>query len=176
MRFRRATSFQHTAARRRLDFNPSLSSKSSSVSTHSRPKAAGSGFCAPLRHPHGFQHTAARRRLVRATSYPSAITKFQHTAARRRLGLWQVEHVRRSSFVSTHSRPKAAGSARRRYVCQCNGFNTQPPEGGWICVAPIPSADGLVSTHSRPKAAGRGDHHTSRSVVFQHTAARRRLG
>ena len=36
--------------------------------------------------------------------------------------------------VSTHSRPKAAGSRHlswgKRQMC----FNTQPPEGGWHCL------------------------------------------
>ena len=56
---------------------------------------------------------------------------FQHTAARRRLG-WQVKW----------------------YGLKDLGFNTQPPEGGWIipggCIDTAPP----VSTHSRPKAAG----------------------
>ena len=59
-----------------------------------------------------------------------------------------------------------------RRVC----FNTQPPEGGWAgnfwayCI-------GQVSTHSRPKAAGRViTSFVAASCVFQHTAARRRLG
>ena len=79
-------------------------------------------------------------------------------------------------FVSTHSRPKAAGlyildfiyaclvfqhtAARRRLgrpsapcrfgiVC----FNTQPPEGGWISPTAVQTMYD-VSTHSRPKAAG----------------------
>ena len=33
--------------------------------------------------------------------------------------------------VSTHSRPKAAGSVNARRNPSCNRFNTQPPEGGW---------------------------------------------
>ena len=74
-------------------------------------------------------------------------------------------------------------------------FNTQPPEGGWR--AALKKADNtLVSTHSRPKAAVRfrlqflqmgsfntqppegGCLHTScfnLYILFQHTAARRRL-
>ena len=77
--------------------------------------------------------------------------------------------------VSTHSRPKAAGSIRssdehyavmfqhtaaRRRLEIPNGsktpsacFNTQPPEGGWYRLAHCPARK-LVSTHSRPKAAG----------------------
>ena len=78
--------------------------------------------------------------------------------------------------VSTHSRPKAAGCQIRDGHKRFASFNTQPPEGGW----PPPPADeplGLVvSTHSRPKAAG---YFTSAMMifktVFQHTAARRRL-
>ena len=56
--------------------------------------------------------------------------------------------------VSTHSRPKAAGSFRvggdASFLC----FNTQPPEGGWA-VGAIPRVCVTVSTHSRPKAAGK---------------------
>ena len=44
-----------------------------------------------------------------------------------------MDNLRRSSvfFVSTHSRPKAAGLILTKCVQQTNGFNTQPPEGGW---------------------------------------------
>ena len=33
--------------------------------------------------------------------------------------------------VSTHSRPKAAGSGTISALLKCSCFNTQPPEGGW---------------------------------------------
>ena len=55
--------------------------------------------------------------------------------------------------VSTHSRPKAAG-----------GYFTH----NYTC--------GVVSTHSRPKAAGADYAARGFEDVFQHTAARRRLG
>ena len=50
------------------------------------------------------------------------------------------------------------------------GFNTQPPEGGWI----VPLADGgkdeAVSTHSRLKAAGpTGAHTRERPSVSTHS-------
>ena len=98
---------------------------------------------------------------------------FQHTAARRRLALPRLGY-RMTSIVSTHSRPKAAGytyttvydiqmfqhtAARRRLATPrlgltgAKGFNTQPPEGGWLL-----------------REAGR-----LRKAEFQHTAARRRL-
>ena len=33
--------------------------------------------------------------------------------------------------VSTHSRPKAAGTSALAASAACCCFNTQPPEGGW---------------------------------------------
>ena len=101
------------------------------------------------------------------------LTKFQHTAARRRLG-------------QRHQTPS-----------DCIGFNTQPPEGGWLALESRflrtvvsthsrPKAAGCtartfrdvlcVSTHSRPKAAGVSKILISLPLnMFQHTAARRRL-
>ena len=35
------------------------------------------------------------------------------------------------------------------------GFNTQPPEGGWLIFVTQEQYDNVVSTHSRLKAAGR---------------------
>ena len=40
--------------------------------------------------------------------------------------------IKKLSFVSTHSRPKAAGAAAEKYFNKLLGFNTQPPEGGWL--------------------------------------------
>ena len=53
-------------------------------------------------------------------------------------------------------------------------FNTQPPEGGWAAVWGI-RLIWQVSTHSRPKAAGNQHCFTLTAIMFQHTAARRRL-
>ena len=56
--------------------------------------------------------------------------------------------------VSTHSRPKAAGE-RAVFLFDLNqGFNTQPPEGGWLAGFFNARKGSFVSTHSRPKAAG----------------------
>ena len=57
-------------------------------------------------------------------------------------------------YVSTHSRPKAAGHAVRAPHLRVLGFNTQPPEGGWLIELRHLRNCVLVSTHSRPKAAG----------------------
>ena len=144
--------FQHTAARRRL------------VAVGTCVDTTGNGF--NTQPPEGgwlrvsqmpkrlsrFQHTAARRRLGFFCLDFFFDHSFQHTAARRRL---EVKLFKSHSvvMVSTHSRPKAAGSIRGRLYIPPIGFNTQPPEGGW---------------HSRMTAS-------NARYKFQHTAARRRL-
>ena len=78
------------------------------VSTHSRPKAAGLA-----------QNTANECEDVSTHSRPKAAGCAGHD-------------VSVYNGVSTHSRPKAAGrhaGGRRR---ACGGFNSQPPEGGWL--------------------------------------------
>ena len=57
-------------------------------------------------------------------------------------------------MVSTHSRLKAAGKARKMAKMLSMCFNTQPPEGGWADHDLLPKRLSLVSTHSRLKAAG----------------------
>ena len=59
------------------------------------------------------------------------IGMFQHTAARRRLG-----------------------TVAKGFGAVMVGFNTQPPEGGWVADAIYGDSTAAVSTHSRPKAAG----------------------
>ena len=102
-----------------------------SVSTHSRPKAAGKKTrcllvwrgCFNTQPPEGGWHRVMREFMTRL--------KFQHTAARRRL----------------------AGRAINMMLQL--GFNTQPPEGGWSNAHSSSWFRSHVSTHSRPKAAGR---------------------
>ena len=55
--------FQHTAARRRLEKQIKLKDRIIRVSTHSRPKAAGTTTREDMTLK-VFQHTAARRRLA----------------------------------------------------------------------------------------------------------------
>ena len=121
------------------------------VSTHSRPKAAGKQFrfttnkliCFNTQPPEGgWTKVVAQRPLN---------LMFQHTAARRRLvNIKSMHYI--LYLVSTHSRPKAAGSC---YSSQGSAIK--------------------VSTHSRPKAAGMGLFLFFVYYLFQHTAARRRL-
>ena len=94
--------------------------------------------------------------------------------------------------VSTHSRLKAAGVSGVGLFYEVSGFNTQPPEGGWIPDEPYKGktirfntqppeggwgfakctkARNAVSTHSRLKAAGKRSVEQNRRLWFQHTAA-----
>ena len=100
--------FQHTAARRRLDRPAQACVSPARVSTHSRPKAAGTWYLQQVYTPLLFQHTAARRRLASVCLAVTNCRKFQHTAARRRLGT-SIDGKPITAGVSTHSRPKAAG-------------------------------------------------------------------
>ena len=122
------------------------------VSTHSRLKAAGTEYTRRV----GCPVVSTHSRLKAAGNEP--------------------ERAARESRVSTHSRLKAAGKFGDYAGLATQGFNTQPPEGGWIvryccfskrcCFNTQPPeggwtgnfwADcvGQVSTHSRLKAAGR---------------------
>ena len=100
------------------------------VSTHSRPKAAGRVITSFVAASCVFQHTAARRRLGRPE-------KRLHTAAGFNTqppeGGWERGRtlLLGKGKVSTHSRPKAAGTVKSSKVCNHDCFNTQPPEGGW---------------------------------------------
>ena len=78
---------------------------------------------------------------------------FQHTAARRRLEV-TTRTGNNFNWVSTHSRPKAAGEITKAMCKDYASFNTQPPEGGWVSEVKQPEGFNRVSTHSRPKAAG----------------------
>ena len=140
--------FQHTAARRRLQFNIK--------------NQVG---------PFWFQHTAARRRLVclfvclfvrivSTHSRPKAAVSETNTIPMKSgfntqppEGGWRSEVVmfKYESTVSTHSRPKAA-AVTAWPAASCKGFNTQPPEGG-CCFNFYVKHCFSVSTHSRPKAA-----------------------
>ena len=165
--------FQHTAARRRLVLLIVQILLRCSVSTHSRPKAAGSAMMVFKTVNSMFQHTAARRRLGLSSTQKFQHLGFQHTAARRRL-------ARKAGIFSSF-----------------HGFNTQPPEGGWSPKRPTKSA-GMLFQHTaarrrlaaslfyqpllkgfntQPPEGGwqTGSRHIQKIKRFQHTAARRRL-
>ena len=102
-----------------------------------------------------------------------------------------------SKAVSTHSRPKAAGTFYIVYFNQAFSFNTQPPEGGWTILTKItqvrcgfntqPPEGGWHTVKERPRfpsgfntqppEGGWVSFHKNVAICskFQHTAARRRL-
>ena len=81
----------------------------SPVSTHSRPKAAGQSKGIIMVDAQNVS-THSRPKAAGRTAFQQVLTDwFQHTAARRRLG-------------STRYISRAPSEI---------GFNTQPPEGGW---------------------------------------------
>ena len=143
-----------------------------------------------------FQLTAARRRLGLAGKVGSLpISRFNSQPPE---GGWQ--HFGRgyySAAVSTHSRPKAAGSSDALLrsidlvsthsrpkaagrVGDCNharehGFNSQPPEGGWR--QPAAQSERNTRFNSQPPEGGWKVVVPLRAILnrFQLTAARRRL-
>ena len=189
--------FQLTAARRRLDVMSILLSKEQAVSTHSRPKAAGSYRTSVLNSLLWFQLTAARRRLE-IPPYPrKTLMMFQLTAARRRLATPAANFCSNTSVsthsrpkaagclifliycfirVSTHSRPKAAGLRGGRGGGAAWCFNSQPPEGGWGFIFTGTGNRGCFN--SQPPEGGwlnPKDSNHGWDTLFQLTAARRRL-
>ena len=100
-----------------------------------------------------FQHTAARRRLVGiiakiaqnqacfntqppeggwGTTKGGSSVRIVSTHSRPKAAGKRVETLNSEVIVSTHSRPKAAGSRIAAVSLPIPGFNTQPPEGGWL--------------------------------------------
>ena len=73
------------------------------VSTHSRPKAAGSSVASNTV-LFSFQHTAARRRLEHRGRQAGLFYQFQHTAARRRLDAATGGMFTRTTFQHTAAR------------------------------------------------------------------------
>ena len=92
-------------------------------------------------------------------------------------GGWDIEASPYTGHrqVSTHSRPKAAGSDFRNVIFDDDRFNTQPPEGGWV----RRHSSVAVGTRFQHTAARRRLANARVSLPmpckFQHTAARRRL-
>ena len=142
------------------------------VSTHSRPKAAGTGFLNRI--AFGVVSTHSRPKAAgKVDNKYELIFKFQLTAARRRLALCSAGALL-YSCVSTHSRPKAAGLINFMVDVGLDVSTHSRPKaagrGSQGC-----AACSLVSTHSRPKAAGYVYAENDRLTWFQLTAARRRL-
>ncbi len=145
--------FQHTAARRRLGLIPDVVTWVAVVSTHSRPKAAG--------------------KLKPGYLFKSKVSTHSRPKA---AGVISRQSTFRRNRVSTHSRPKAAGPVQAKSFPNHQGFNTQPPEGGWFRPHFAHEfAEMFQHTAARRRLGSTcGDIQTGQR--FQHTAARRRLG
>ena len=121
------------------------------VSTHSRPKAAG--FVSLT-----FQHclrvsTHSRPKAAGFPHHPRRHQRAVSTHSRPKAAGQLVANCLNNGAVSTHSRPKAAGLLPSHPAGNHRRFNTQPPEGGWVQTKTVMTS----------------------LLVFQHTAARRRL-
>ena len=121
-----------------------------------------------------FQHTAARRRLVQHAKL-SNLRFNVSTHSRPKAAGSAALFAAPVSAVSTHSRPKAAGYVPHHPYQTGIGFNTQPPEGGWRkCGHTMNGWFRFQHTAARRRLAVdfTGSWHFAK---FQHTAARRRL-
>ena len=170
----RLSKFQHAAARRRLASPTMYALCQATVSTRSRPKAAGMFInLAPVdcfgfntQPPEGgwfsYGSIASTPIAVSTRSRPKAagakatitmkLKKFQHAAARRRL-VKSLKTGRLTEMVSTRSRPKAAGRKSKKTASKASvSTRSRPKAAGKI----FSNINGLliVSTRSRPKAAG----------------------
>ena len=167
--------FQHTAARRRLGAYPICSAIFKTVSTHSRPKAAGCLYRTEYQGTKGFNTQPPEGGWYFNIDFSFKRQWFQHTAARRRLAAETRQEIPKTPSFNTQP-PEGGWAGGVGIAADQAGFNTQPPEGGW----PRPKAEVFhfsqfqhtaarrrlvtligcfllvdkVSTHSRPKAAG----------------------
>ena len=121
------------------------------VSTHSRPKAAGTS-CS----------------IVLAAASVS-------THSRPKAAGMEMKEPKFSISVSTHSRPKAAGTVSTTLFSNSRCFNTQPPEGGWSAAKENSFAICSFQHTAARRRLGNGDYQQVEYILFQHTAARRRL-
>ena len=163
--------FQHTAARRRLEPPIPRNGLLASVSTHSRPKAAGvrkkptrpNLICFNTQPPEGGWFSDFFQRCTLACfntqppeggwtddPKPGDIAMCQ-VSTHSRLKAAGPKHGGGMQYrnVSTHSRLKAAGTELPSKKTKTDCFNTQPPEGGWSLAPSI----------------------MTKWVKFQHTAA-----
>ena len=100
--------FQHTAARRRLDADFKAFEFAESVSTHSRPKAAGGTLPEDLKLSDVSTHSRPKAAGIWSSHLNSVSTCFNTQPPE---GGWYLTQFKgkKALLVSTHSRPKAAG-------------------------------------------------------------------
>ena len=144
------------------------------VSTHSRPKAAGCRQLFTRRPPVVSTHSRPKAAVHRHRHLCIHRAAFQLTAARRRLAKW---FLRKSSDTRRfNSQPPEGGWVFRwpqTMPAQC--FNSQPPEGGWKNA--YVTTGRTIRFNSQPPEGGwkRSAKAIATLLMFQLTAARRRL-
>ena len=122
--------FQLTAARRRLVDGLDAKKFKAHVSTHSRPKAAGCHDSGQRRQSICFNSQPPEGGWLNGQIIQANLPVSTHSRPKA-AGFYEMM-FRLGSDVSTHSRPKAAGAWNQLQVWQFGGFNSQPPEGGWV--------------------------------------------
>ena len=134
------------AGRNRIDGDAFLK-----VSTHSRLKAAGRNRI----DGDAFLKVSTHSRLKAAGSCFYVLKGNHDVSTHSRLkaaGLLSCPYQRASAGFNTQP-PEGGWLFSTRRTLYEQGFNTQPPEGGWRGGAPF-NVNCNVSTHSRLKAAG----------------------
>ena len=122
-----------------------------SVSTHSRPKAAGDFWFRPTEVPKVSTHSRPKAAGF-STCKPLGQARCFNTQPPE--GGWPHFHTGTATICRFNTQPPEGGWVPARHTARCRGrFNTQPPEGGWE----------------------RMDRPSQTQHMFQHTAARRRL-
>ena len=143
------------------------------VSTHSRPKAAGTAaYCCPPS-AWSFNTQPPEGGWPLRSIRPCCSSMFQHTAARRRLVCFCTFQNYHPGF---NTQPPEGGWTNITKPKQAErGFNTQPPEGGWDKRAG--SGRTMSGFNTQPPEGGWLEGHILLLIaaMFQHTAARRRL-
>ena len=144
--------FQHTAARRRLAKTKTPSTTTSSRFNTQPPEGGWKNQNPAPSVCHSFNTQPPEGGWRRDWGAGRHNHRFQHTAARRRLGrnLWPVSP---DSYCFNTQPPEGGWPIFPACKLLTDSFNTQPPEGGWYQELQVL----LVS------------------MMFQHTAARRRL-
>ena len=101
------------------------------VSTHSRPKAAGLKLRPMISRKTCFNTQPPEGGWAKEYAKIFGMTLFQHTAARRRLG--RLKNRFYKFLISFNTQPPEGGWGQSgNFSSDRHSFNTQPPEGGWL--------------------------------------------
>ena len=165
--------FQHTAARRRLAGSKITLKLGYKVSTHSRPKAAGHNFGAKTSRSVSFNTQPPEGGWKNSFLFMSTSQGFNTQPPE---GGWQFIAGGNAATDCFNTQPPEGGwTPSRAHRLGKFSFNTQPPEGGWqIDMAQMVGVELFQHTAAR-RRLGILSRKSTVFCMFQHTAARRRL-